>query len=735
MEELYAEIIINSDAITIDREFTYYVRKENRADIKIGHRVMVPFGKGNRKVEGFVVSLKSELMEHIKGIKEVYKILDKEPVMTEENIKLIKFLRQRYMCKYIDAIRSIIPSGLLNGMKDKIKSVVCVNNELDESLINNPKYVFAYNYIKENNKLYTRAEIVKNNPQITTYILKRLLDKEIISIKEEIVHRYNDREYNNYAKVTYNVEQHMAIHKILNSKNKGFLLKGVTGSGKTEVYMALVEKTIEMGKSAIILVPEIALTPQMIERFKGRFGKNVSVYHSKLSIGERFDEWYRIKRGDVNLVVGARSAIFLPFKNLGLIIVDEEHENSYKADNNPKYDTREVAEYLSLITGCKFVLGSATPSVTSYYNSLIGKLSLVEMNSRVSNCELPSMEIVDMRNELKLGNMSLLSGSLKKEIKKALDNKEQIILFLNRRGFSTFVSCRSCGFVFKCDSCDVSMTYHKNGYLVCHYCGKAIKTPKICPKCSSKYVKFFGSGTERVEMEVKKYFPFARTIRMDVDTTRSKDAYEKIYNSFKNGEGDILIGTQMVSKGLDFKNVTLVGILAADISLNIPDFRANERTYQIITQVAGRAGRGDKKGRVVVQSYTPENSALKYSMQNDYISMVKEEIRIRKVMNNPPFSDIYLINCLSKDEKKLVDFMKLIKNNIYDLANENNLQVIGPSSCIIGKIKENYRWQIILKGNINDNLRIYIKDLLYQMHNNVYNDIRISLDVNPNNLI
>ena len=344
--------------------------------------------------------------------------------------------------------------------------------------------------------------------------------------------------------------------------------------------MNLVEKALNEGKGAIVLVPEIALTPQMIERFKGRFGEDVALFHSKLSDGERFDEWYRVKSGDCRLVVGARSAIFLPVKNLGLIIIDEEHEGTYKSEHNPKYSTKDVAEFLSLIKGCKYILGSATPSVESF-----AKLKLVELKNRVDNKPLPTMEIVDMREELRVKNMSLFSRKLYKEMKEALERKEQIILFLNRRGFSTFISCRSCGYVFKCPKCDISMTYHKNGYLVCHYCGRAEKQVKICPKCKSKYVKFFGAGTERVENEVRKYFKDARILRMDADTTKNKESYEKIYNSFKNREADILIGTQMITKGLDFKGITLVGILSADMSLNIPDYRSGERTFQLITQV------------------------------------------------------------------------------------------------------------------------------------------------------
>ena len=733
MIDLYAEVIINSDAVAIDKPFTYKVKVEHSEIIQVGHRVSVPFGIKNKSIEGFVVGLKCELYEKIKNIKSINAILDKDPILSRDDLKVIDFLRRNYLCKYIDAIRTIIPTGLLSGLKDKVKKVITINNELEEKLSKKENYRNLYNFIKDNNGIYTRSEII-NEHNFSSYILKKLIDNNTFLVVEKVVHRYNTRVYNNDQKNILNDEQNKAVEIIKNTDKNGILLKGVTGSGKTEVYMNLVEDVIKEGKSAIMLVPEIALTPQMIERFKSRFGSQVSLYHSKLSVGERFDEWYRIKRGEVQLVVGARSAIFLPFDNLGLIIVDEEHENTYKSDNNPKYDTREVAKYLSEIKGCKYILGSATPSVESYYRANSGELELVEIKNRVKNNPLPDMDVVDMREELKSRNMSLLSRKLQEEIHNALDRKEQIILFLNRRGFSTFVSCRSCGYVFKCPECDISMTYHKNGYLICHYCGRAQRESKVCPKCSSKYVKFFGAGTERVEGEVKKIFPNANVMRMDVDTTRNKDSHEKIYNSFKNGEGDILIGTQMVSKGLDFKNVTLVGILAADISLNIPDYRSGERTYQIITQVAGRAGRGDKKGKVIVQSYTPNNAILKYAMENNYEELYNEEIKLRRIMNYPPFCDILLINGLCKDEKKLVDYMKnaldLIKKNI-DI---NELEILGPSPCIITRIKENYRWQIIIKGNIDEKLRENIKELLYELNKSVYNEIRISIDINPNNM-
>lgn len=731
--KLYAEVIINSEALEIDRPFTYKVPEEFNNEIKIGQIVKVPFGKGNKTSEGFILNLKND--DNIKfKTKNIAAILVKDPVIDEDDINLIEFLREKTLCKYIDAFRLLIPVGIMKGAKAKKKKVIVLKNE-DLSNIKNPDgYKKIVEFFKTNSGKYTKSELI-NEHSISQYKLNKLIENEVLSIEEESVFRYNDRVYNKDSAKTLTIEQENIIREYINSDDKMFLLKGVTGAGKTEVYMKLVERVLLEGKSAIILVPEIALTPQMIERFKGRFGVNVALFHSKLSDGERFDEWFRVKEGKSKVIVGARSAIFLPAKNLGLIIIDEEHENTYKSEQNPKYQTKEVAEYLSELKGCKVILGSATPSIETYYRALTGEMKLLELNSRVDNKAMPPMKVIDMRNELKGGNKSLFSRELFIAIQERLKRKEQIILFLNRRGFSTFVSCRSCGYVFKCDECDISMTYHKNGLLICHYCGKTKREPRECPKCHSKYVKFFGAGTQRVEEEVKKYFNNAGILRMDVDTTRDKHSYERIYNTFKNGEADILIGTQMVSKGLDFKNVTLVGILAADMSINIPDYRAAERTFQIITQVAGRAGRGDKQGEVLIQTYTPQHYSLQYAVNYDYEGFYEKEFTVRAMMKYPPFGKLLLINGTSKKEDLLKNFMHKITMMIKPLV-ENclDIEILGPIPCMISKVKENYRWQIVIKGEFDSYFSKNIKEILYDENKNVYNDIRISMDINPNNL-
>ena len=732
---LYAEIILNSEALEIDRPFTYKIPVELEEKVQVGQIVKVPFGMGNKTSEGFVLAIKQENEVDISfRVKKISSIITDEPVIDGDDIKLIDFLREKYLCKYIDAFRLLIPVGIMKGAKSKSKKVIVFKSD-DLSCIQKPEgYVEIINFLKENSGKYTKSELINAN-SISQYKLNKLIEKGLLVVEEETVFRYNNRTYNIDYEKELTLEQKQVLDEYNNSSNNLFLLKGVTGSGKTEVYMRMVEEALEKNQSAIVLVPEISLTPQMIERFKGRFGRDVALFHSKLSDGERFDEWFRVKAGKAKLVVGARSAIFLPVKNLGLIIIDEEHENTYKSDQNPKYQTKEVAEFLSEQKGCKVVLGSATPTIETYYRALIGELDLLELNSRVDGKDMPPMKVVDMRNELRSGNISLFSRELFKEMQEKLSKKEQIILFLNRRGFSTFVSCRSCGYVFKCEECDISMTYHRSGLLVCHYCGKTKRAPQKCPKCDSKYVKFFGAGTQRVEEEVKKYFKDARVLRMDVDTTRSKDAYENIYNTFKDGKADILIGTQMISKGLDFKNVTLVGVLAADMSINIPDYRAAERTFQIITQVAGRAGRGEKQGEVIIQTYTPEHYSLEYAVNYDYEGFYEKEFTVRALMKYPPFGKILLINGISKKEDLLKNFMHKISNVIKPLVEkEIDVDILGPIPCLVAKVKENYRWQIVIKGEFESEFAKKIKELLYDENKNVYNDIRISMDINPNNL-
>ena len=729
--DLYADIVVNSDAITIDKPFSYKVRENLRNILKLGHRVRIPFGNGNKTIEGFVFNIYEEEKDDNIRYKYIVDVCEPEPLLNRENLILVEFLRRKYLCKYIDAIRVMIPPKIMSGNKEKIKQVIFFNKFVEGMT---DKQIQGLEKIRENDGIFSRAELTKELG-ISTYTIKKLIDSGAVIVKEQKVDRSNYREFEKYPAKKLTDEQENAYYKILRS-NKVCLLKGVTGSGKTEVYMNLVSAMLFEDKTSLMLVPEISLTPQMIERFKGRFGKDVAVFHSRLSDGERYDEWYRVRNGEAKLVIGARSALFLPFKDLGLIIVDEEHESSYKSEMSPRYNTIEVCEFIKGLKDCKVVLGSATPSLDSYYKALKKDYDLVELTTRIGGKPLPKVEIVDMREELKAGNKAMFSRALYKKIKEKLSKKEQIILFLNRRGYSSFVSCRSCGFVYVCESCDISMTYHHNGFLICHYCGKTKKMDRTCPKCKSKYLKHFGTGTEKVEMAVKHYFPEARVLRMDVDTTRKKNSHEELYNSFKNGEADILVGTQMIAKGLDFENVTLVGVLAADLGINFPDYRASERSFQILTQVSGRAGRADKEGEVIVQTYSPENYSLNYAKTGDYDKFFKEEIMIRKAMDYPPFSKLMLINLSSKFENELITFSKKLCNAIkQELKDETDTIVYEATQSVISKIKDTYRWQILIKGNINDYNSGLIKNRVYKLTNGVYNKIRVTMDINPNNLM
>lgn len=730
----YAGIIVNNESIQLDKIFTYGIKEEFIKDIDIGCRVKVPFGKGNKLIDGFVVSF-IDFVEEESRIKYIEKLYGNNQLFVEEDLMLIEYMRRKYLCTYLEAIKVFIPKGIMSGMKNKTIETLHVAKELDLKYNKSP-YTEIYNLVCKLEGKATKSEITRKYG-LSLSSINTLIKHGYLSKDKAVIDRYNHKDYKVYEKKILNEEQKLVAEGIKSSNNKLFLIHGITGSGKTEVYMNLVQDVIEKNKSAIVLVPEIALTPQMIERFKGRFGKDVAVFHSKLSEGERFDEWFRVKRGEVKLAVGARSAVFLPFEDLGLIIIDEEHENSYKSDSDPKYNARDIAEYRSKLTGCKVVLGSATPSIESFYRAEIGEIQLFNLKNRADGAFLPSINIVDMREELKSNNRSIFSRLLYEEIKETLNRKEQIILFLNRRGFSTFVSCRKCGYVFKCGDCDISMTYHSFGnYLSCHYCGKKVKTTNTCPNCKSNYVKYFGIGTEKVESEVKRIFPGARVIRMDLDTTRKKDSYVEIYNNFKNGNGDILIGTQMVAKGLDFHNVTLVGVLAADLSLNLPDYRASERTFQLITQVSGRAGRGKKSGKVIVQTYIPDSYSINCAKNYNYDGFYKEELDIRKNMNYPPFSKILCITLSSKKEDLLIKCIQNIGINLKNkLQNHDKIEILGPCPCIISKIKELYRWQIIIKGDFDETLAQETKKLLYEMTKDVYNDIRLSIDINPNSLI
>lgn len=575
---------------------------------------------------------------------------------------------------------------------------------------------------------YNAIRALEKKGYITTFDVAVMRDFEVSEISDAKKPELTD-EQKSVLKVLFD-----AIER---GKSKPYLLHGVTGSGKTEVYMRVIEKTVESGKSAIVLVPEISLTPQMVSRFKSRFGKKIAIIHSGLSLGEKYDQWKKIKNGEADIVVGARSAIFAPLDNIGAIIVDEEHEQTYKSEMSPRYNTHDVALFRANQHGALLVFASATPLVTSYYKAETGEYALLEMNNRVNQNAMPSVYTVDLREELENGNKSIISERLKDEIAENLKRGEQTILFLNRRGFSTFVSCRKCGYVAECPNCSISLKYHKfDDTLRCHYCGHLVKNYKICPECGSKYIRYFGGGTQKVEEEIQRLFPEATTIRMDVDTTGRKHSHEKILEKFEKEKIDILIGTQMVTKGLDFPDVTLVGVISADTILNIDDYRSQERTFSILEQVTGRAGRSDKPGRSIIQTYSPDNKAIMLMKEHNYKDFYLQEIAVRKAMWYPPFCDIISVIFSGSSENVTEKCARFFAKNLAGIKDlPQKTQVLGPIPAYISKVKNKYIYRMIVKcenaDKVTDNL-IFAQKACGKNAN--YANITIVIDKNPNNM-
>ncbi|WP_129689166.1 primosomal protein N' [Gottfriedia acidiceleris] len=610
----------------------------------------------------------------------------------------------------ISLVQRAIKDGLLeieyevkNKVNKKTERVVSLLKVLDEELpmIKSPQQKDIIEYLRMNGQ--TSVKELKECLGITDSPIKTLEKNEVISIKTVEVYRdpYEGKEIERSKPLPLIEEQQIAFEQIVSSfherKNRIHLLHGVTGSGKTEVYLQTIQEVLSVGKEAIVLVPEISLTPQIVGRFKSRFGNDVAVLHSGLSIGEKYDEWRKIQRKEVKVVVGARSAIFAPFENIGMIIIDEEHETTYKQDEHPRYHARDIAIWRGEYHHCPIVLGSATPTLESFARAGKGVYELNTMSKRVNQGPLPAVEIVDMREQLRIGNRTMFSTALHEKIIDRLEKKEQIILFLNRRGYSSFVMCRDCGYTIQCPHCEVSLTYHKhNHHLKCHYCGYETYMPKQCPSCQSEHIRFFGTGTQKVEEAITKTYPEARVIRMDNDTTSRKGAHEKMLKQFGNGEADILLGTQMIAKGLDFPNVTLVGVLAADSSLHLPDFRASERTFSLLTQVSGRAGRHEKPGEVVIQTYSPEHYSIELAKTQDYVAFYEEEMKIRRSFRYPPFYYLVLISIAHNDLIKTVKVSEQIASYLREYLSEGSI-VLGPVASPIAKIKDHFRYQCVIK--------------------------------------
>ena len=744
---MIAEIIINSNVKNLNKIFDYNVPTDLEGTICVGDRVLVPFGNKKTFEEGFVIGLKEKTEYKVKDIVKI----QNEIKLTKENIELAKLMAKRYFCNISDCIKLMLPPGTIsknieNRIKDKKQRFVYLKKDIEEieqdiesKIIKSEKQKRVLNFLIQNDGIQTTdLEVITDT---TSAILKTLQNKEYIEIIEQEVERnpFINKNIERTNKLKLTPEQKEAFEKIekeIKEENyKEFLLYGVTGSGKTEIYLQAIEEVLKKGKTAIVLVPEISLTPQMVDRFISRFGQeDIAVLHSKLSVGERYDQWKKIKKGECKIVIGARSAIFAPINNLGLIIIDEEHDSSYKSETNPRYNVKELAGYIAKQNSIPLILGSATPDVCTYYKAKNNNIELLELTKRANNSKLPIVETVDLRMELANGNKSILSEKLYNEIEKNLLDKKQTILFLNRRGYSTFVMCRDCGYTVKCKNCNITMTYHLNtNKLKCHYCGHEEKSVLECPECHSKNIKYFGTGTQKLEEEINKIFPNASTIRMDIDTVSKKNSHEEILNKFKNENIDILIGTQMVVKGHHFPNVTLVGVIAADSSLYIEDYKASERTFQILTQVAGRAGREKLPGRVIIQTYNPENFAIECSKKQEYDKFYETEIEIRKQLKYPPFCDIISIGLTDIDNNKIKNVSERLYKNIKNLIEKENTNIFiyKPLPCPIDKIKNRYRWRIIIKGKLTNKL-INVINKAIEITNS--KTTRIIVDTNPSNL-
>ena len=813
---MVAEVVINNISRFTDNIYHYAV--PSSIDVKIGSRVIVPFGRGNKTYEGYVLDLLSE--SDFENLKEIHKTVDDISYFGQSMSELIKFMHHRYFSPYCDIIKAVLPKGVSTKfktfvsltefdnevlkkktsrslVKEKIVEYLLLNNykaELEEicqnigrknisatlkSLIedkivvtkqiekekitdNIVKYVTlsiekseAYQIIENISKrMPARARVLEVLCECDSIMLSELtevcatsLDTVKYLVSKGYAHIYEelketdslvefDEIYDKRDDLTN--EQKNALDEISKTlcQNKIHLIHGVTGSGKTEIYLQLIEKVLKIGKQAIFLVPEISLTPQMIKQVSERFGNETALMHSRLTMRQRFDEWKRIKNGSAKVVVGARSAIFAPFDNLGIIIVDEEHESSYKSETSPRYNAVEIARYRSKMEGATLVLASATPSIESYYNAKEGVYNLIELKNRINNANLPEVKIVDMRDEIENGNNSVLSEYLSEEINKNLEDKKQTILFLNKLGYSSFVSCRSCGFVPKCPNCNISLTYHKDGnHLVCHYCDYKHENYDKCPECESKHIKYFGMGTQKIVDELKEKFPAARVLRMDADTTTGREGHKKILNEFGNKNADILVGTQMIAKGLDFSTVTLVGIVSADMSLYLDDFRSYEKTFSLLTQVIGRAGRGEYSGRAVIQTYYPDDDVLNLSKCQDYISFYRSEIAVRESMMYPPYCE--MINITSSSDEDLYSYGELRKlrneliNNIKKSGYTNFIRIYNVTKAPMQKINGKYRYRFLIKTKYSKKLYDIIHNVVEKHYKK---DISIIVDVNPVNM-
>lgn len=812
MEEIIAQVVVSQPGKALDKVFDYKVPEALAAQVQTGSSVMVPFGRGNREMEAYVLSVKNAAGSTGK-LKEILRLSREETAFDWHMLQVIRWMREKYLCTYLDAVHAIVPAGIntktkmwlilcgapavqKSGQRTRIVELLEHNgggmemqelashfetdiNEIvrqmcragilarefrEERLITDKKIRMAVLAVEPElaleqvGKLQKRApvqarmlELLCESEYISTADLVRFTEgshnavvalekKGLLACREQIVLRNPllRKRVKAVQAPELTKEQRQVTEQLYQAidqkQRQTFLLKGVTGSGKTEVFIRAIERCTAAGRQALVMVPEISLTPQMVSRFLARFGKRVAVLHSGLSLGEKYDEWKRIKAGDADIVIGARSAVFAPLHDIGIFIIDEEHSDTYKSEMTPRYDAREVAAYRAGMYGACVVHASATPSVASYERALRGEFKLLTMKYRYNKNQMPKVEIVDMREELAKGNKSMFSLQLIDEIKYNLEHGQQTILFLNRRGFSTFVSCRSCGFVAECPNCNISLTYHRyEDRLKCHYCGYSVENYRECPACHSPYIRYFGGGTQRVEEEVHRLFPDATTVRMDVDTTGKKLSHEKILETFEQEKIDVLIGTQMVAKGLDFENVTLVGVVSADTMLNIDDFRSAERTYAMLEQVSGRAGRGSRAGRAVIQTYNPEHPALLCAANHDYEAFFESEIGMRRVMWYPPECEMVSILFSGPSEALVARTARSYARQMQAEKPGQRVQMLGPIPSAISKMKNKYRWQILIKCENADALSGLLLCAQEECRKNKnYDRVSIVIDKNPN---
>ena len=723
---IYADIIIDISSDKLDRSFQYCVPAHLEQEIKLGMVVSIPFGNSNQLRKGYVTGLSQEAKVDPSRLKEIAGCCSAEETTESRLIALAAWMKENYGSTMIQALKTVLPIKEKIRAKEKRYLSLSISEEKAAEILaqlEKTRFKARTRLLREllqKKRLdYTTAS---RELGVAASVVKKLEEQGILHIEYDEVQRnsLNTEDIQKEEPLPLTAKQESAVQCILeewkSAQPRPVLLEGVTGSGKTQVYMKLIEETLNRGEQAIVLIPEIALTYQTVRRFYARFGEKVSVINSRQSQGERYDQFKRARKGEVQVMVGPRSALFTPFSRLGLIVIDEEHEPSYKSENSPRYHARETAVKRAELEHARVVLGSATPSLEAYSRAVSDEYVLVKLKARYGERPMPKVSIVDLREELKAGNRSILSRELRGGIERRLESREQIMLFLNRRGYAGFVSCRSCGHVMKCPHCDVSLSEHNNGRLICHYCGYETKKPQVCPECGSPYIGGFKAGTQQIEKVVQDTFPGVRTLRMDFDTTRNKGSYEKILASFATHEADVLIGTQMIVKGHDFPDVTLVGVIAADLSLNADDYRCGERTFQLLCQAVGRCGRGKKPGEAVIQTYHPDHYSIQAAAVQDYEAFYEEEMSYRELMDYPPAAHMMAVLGSCPEEEFLIQAMHYLQLYINRIYKKKDLHVIGPAYASVGKVKDIYRQVIYLKHEdygtlvrIRDQMEKYIE--------------------------